>query len=85
MAILDSNSDPAGVLYQVPGNDDALRAIHTYCDLFAGAVLDGIQAEMTQSGADIGEAEAPIEVVPEEVEEELPVAAVAEVEGQPGV
>ena len=56
VAILDSNSDPRGVTYPVPGNDDALRAIQTYGDLFAGAVLDGIQAEMTRSGVDIGAA-----------------------------
>lgn len=56
VAILDSNSDPAGVTYPIPGNDDALRAIQTYCDLISGAVLAGIQAELTQSGGDIGEA-----------------------------
>jgi small subunit ribosomal protein S2 len=56
VAILDSNSDPSGITYPVPGNDDALRAINMYCDLFARAVLDGIQAEMSASGADLGEA-----------------------------
>ena len=68
VAILDSNSSPDGVTYQIPGNDDALRAIQTYCDLFAGSVLDGIQAELTRSGVDIGEAaEAPVEVIAAEV------------------
>jgi small subunit ribosomal protein S2 len=57
VAILDSNSDPANVQYPVPGNDDAIRAIQLYCDLFVGSVLDGIQEEMTASGADLGEAE----------------------------
>ena len=57
VAILDSNSDPAGVTYPIPGNDDALRAIQTYCDLVSGAVLAGIQAEMTRGGADLGAAE----------------------------
>jgi small subunit ribosomal protein S2 len=67
VAILDSNSDPEGISYPVPGNDDALRAIHLYCDLFARAVLDGIKAEMRASGADLGaiedlaEEEAPLE------------------------
>jgi glyoxylase-like metal-dependent hydrolase (beta-lactamase superfamily II) len=55
IAVLDSNSNPDGVTYPVPGNDDALRAIGMYCDLIADAVLDGIQAEMTASGTDIGE------------------------------
>jgi small subunit ribosomal protein S2 len=54
IAVLDSNSDPAGVTYPIPGNDDALRAITLYCDLIAGAVLDGISAEMVASGRDVG-------------------------------
>jgi len=54
VAVLDSNSDPAGIAYPIPGNDDAMRAIHLYCDLFAGAVLDGLQAELAASGIDIG-------------------------------
>ncbi|OSQ48772.1 30S ribosomal protein S2 [Thalassospira alkalitolerans] len=57
VAILDTNSDPANVAYPIPGNDDAIRAIQLYSDLFVGAVLDGIQQEMTASGADLGEAE----------------------------
>ena len=36
VAVLDSNSDPTGVTYPVPGNDDAIRAITLYCDLVAG-------------------------------------------------
>jgi small subunit ribosomal protein S2 len=31
-----------------------MRAIHLYCDLVAGAVLDGLQAELAASGVDIG-------------------------------
>ncbi len=57
VAILDSNSDPASIAYPVPGNDDALRAITLYCDLFSRAVLEGIQAEMVASGVDIGSGE----------------------------
>ena len=37
-AVVDSNSDPTGIRYPIPGNDDALRAIQTYCELIAGAV-----------------------------------------------
>jgi len=54
VAVLDSNSDPHGVTYPIPGNDDALRAITLYCELISGAVLDGISAEMQASGTDIG-------------------------------
>ena len=77
VAILDSNSDPAGVTYPIPGNDDALRAIQTYCDLISGSVLNGIQAEMTRGGADLGEqAEAPVEDLGEEEVAEVAVEAV---------
>ena len=54
VAILDSNSSPDGIAYPIPGNDDAMRAIHLYCDLVAAAVLDGLQAELAASGVDIG-------------------------------
>jgi small subunit ribosomal protein S2 len=57
VAILDSNSSPDGITFPVPGNDDAIRAIQLYCDLFSGAVLDGLQQEAISSGRDIGEAE----------------------------
>jgi small subunit ribosomal protein S2 len=77
VAVLDSNSDPDGISYPIPGNDDASRAINLYCDLMVGAVLDGLQAEMAASGADMGAFEAP----PEETESALPdqVAAADEV------
>ena len=66
IAVLDSNSDPEGVTYPIPGNDDAIRAITMYCDLVAGAVLDGISAEMQASGRDLGEAaELPMGALPE--------------------
>ena len=56
-AIVDSNSNPMNIDFPIPGNDDAMRAIQLYCDLFSGAVLDGLQQEMTTSGADVGESE----------------------------
>lgn len=58
--VVDSNCDPDGIDFMIPGNDDATRAINTYCDLFAEAVLDGLQAEVTASGKDTGAAEAPL-------------------------
>jgi small subunit ribosomal protein S2 len=53
-AIVDSNSNPDGVDFVIPGNDDALRAIELYCDLFAEAVLDGLKAEVASRTADPG-------------------------------
>ncbi len=57
VAVVDSNSDPDGVTFAIPGNDDALRAIDLYCELISGAVLDGLQAEMVAAGIDVGAAE----------------------------
>ncbi len=56
VAILDSNSDPNGIAFPIPGNDDAMRAVHLYCQLVSDAVLDGLQAEAVASGVDIGAA-----------------------------
>lgn len=56
VAITDSNSDPTNITFPIPGNDDASRAIELYCDLVAQSVLDGIEAEVVASGADIGAA-----------------------------
>ena len=40
VAILDTNSDPTGISYPIPGNDDARRAINLYCDLVKHTILD---------------------------------------------
>ena len=62
VAVLDSNCDPHGVQFPIPGNDDAMRAVSMSCELVANAVLAGLQAEMIASGSDAGEsAEAPSE------------------------
>jgi len=82
-AILDSNSDPDGVSFPVPGNDDAMRAINLYCDLACKAVLSGLQAELTASGEDVGESENPVEDLP--TEEATPEAAAPGTEETPAV
>ena len=53
-AIVDTNCDPKGISYVVPGNDDAGRAISLYCDLVARAVIDGISRAQGGAGVDIG-------------------------------
>ena len=63
-AVTDSNSDPDGIDFPIPGNDDAIRAVTLYCDLVAGAALDGIQAELAAAGEDPGAQEAVAEPVP---------------------
>ena len=63
VAILDSNSDPSGIAFPVPGNDDASRAIRLYCDAVAEAVNNGRTGERQSRGEDIGAmAEPPAEV-----------------------
>src|SRR5512141_50813 len=53
-AIVDTNSDPKGITFVVPGNDDAGRAISLYCDLVARAAIDGISRAQGESGIDTG-------------------------------
>lgn len=63
-AIVDSNCDPVGIDFPVPGNDDAGRAISLYCDLIARAAIDGISRAQGGMGVDVGAAEeAPVEPV----------------------
>ena len=56
IAVCDTNTNPSGVDYPIPGNDDALRAISLYCNLVAASVLKGLESNLEQSGIDIGEA-----------------------------
>ena len=64
VAILDSNSNPDGIAYPVPGNDDAARAISLYCDLVARSVIDGISQSHAASGVDVGAEAEPVVEVP---------------------
>ncbi len=66
-AIVDTNCDPDGITFVVPGNDDASRAITLYCDLIAKAAIDGISRSQGQMGIDTGAAAEP-------TPEELPAA-----------
>ena len=63
VAILDTNCDPAGITYPIPGNDDAARALQLYCDLIADSVLDGLAQGQAALGVDLGASEAPSEPV----------------------
>jgi small subunit ribosomal protein S2 len=66
-AVVDTNCDPAGINYVVPGNDDASRAVSLYCDLIAKAAIDGISRAQGEMGVDVGAQEKPVaEVVPAE-------------------
>jgi small subunit ribosomal protein S2 len=63
VAILDTNCDPNGITYPIPGNDDAARALQLYCDLIADSVLDGLAEGQVAMGVDIGAMETPVEPV----------------------
>ena len=39
-AIIDTNSDPEGITYPIPGNDDARRSIDLYCNLMKSTIND---------------------------------------------
>ena len=70
IGVIDSNSSPHGIDFPIPGNDDAIRAISLYCELIIGSVFDGLQAEISSGGGDLGEAlEAPQEDLPKSTDE----------------
>ena len=69
-AIVDTNCDPKGISYVVPGNDDAGRAISLYCDLVARAVIDGISRAQGGAGIDIGAMANPAQAAPEPAKSE---------------
>ena len=64
VGIIDTNANPNEVEFPVPGNDDAIRAIQFYCELMSGAILDGMQAEISAKGLDVSEVEAAAEEKP---------------------
>jgi small subunit ribosomal protein S2 len=66
-AVVDTNCNPDGITFVVPGNDDAGRAITLYCDLISKAAIDGIGRAQGEMGVDVGAAAEPVaEAVPAE-------------------
>jgi len=59
VAVLDTNVDPNGIAFPIPGNDDAARAVRLYCDAIAQAARAGKGEGVLDSGADIGSMVAP--------------------------
>ncbi len=67
VAILDTNVNPEGISFPIPGNDDAARAVRLYCDAIAQAAMSGRGEGVVDLGADVGAMEAPpVEVLAEE-------------------
>ena len=68
IGVVDTNSNPDGVDYVIPGNDDAIRSIHIYVSAVADAVLEG-------SDAGMGGTDEFIEVAADEAAKAAPAAA----------
>ena len=82
VAILDTNTDPTGIAFPVPGNDDASRAILLYVNAIADTVIEARQGRAADRGIDLGAMEeAPVEytiAAPAETEAAAP-ASMADV------
>ncbi len=74
VAILDTNTDPSGIAFPIPGNDDASRAILLYVNAIADTVIEARQSRAADRGVDLGAQDvAPVEFAiaePEAVEAE---------------
>ena len=55
VAVVDSNADPTGIDFPIPGNDDAFRAIQFYCDVLLRTLADAVEVQLRNRGGDIGE------------------------------
>jgi len=69
VAVVDSNCNPTGIDYIIPGNDDAIRAVRLFCSKIADALMEGAEAwqiENAEDGADLVEAMAVAETPAEE-------------------
>ncbi len=82
VAILDTNTDPSGIAFPVPGNDDASRAIMLYVNAIADTIIDARQGRQANQGIDLGAMEQPPEEAvfaePEAVVEGSPVTTMEE-------
>jgi len=57
VAVCDTNTNPEGIDYPIPGNDDAVRSVSLYCDLVGASILSGLEENLGKSGVDIGSLE----------------------------
>ena len=61
-AIIDTNSNPEGITYPIPGNDDSAKSIKLYCELISQAALDGISVQTKQFKKELTNDEEKLEV-----------------------
>lgn len=53
IAVLDTNSDPTGIDYPIPGNDDAVRSIDFFCKIVSDTILEAIRSDLAKSGISV--------------------------------
>ncbi|SCV66233.1 30S ribosomal protein S2 [Anaplasma phagocytophilum] len=53
VAVLDTNSDPRGVDYPIPGNDDSIRSIDFFCRAVSNTILEAIRSDLMSSGISV--------------------------------
>ena len=61
-AIIDTNSNPEGITYPIPGNDDSAKSIKLYCELISQAALEGISVQTKQFKKELTNDEEKLEV-----------------------
>ena len=77
VGVVDTNSDPEGVDYVIPGNDDAIRAVRLYVTAVADAILEGKNQGSEDVSVSIDEfVEVEASEEPDEAIEEAPVIAI---------
>jgi len=63
VGVVDTNNDPGGIDYIIPGNDDSIRAIQLYCSTAATAILEGKASQVDLVAAGDEFVEAPEETI----------------------
>ena len=53
VAVLDTNSDPSGIDYPIPGNDDSVRSIDFFCRAVSSTILEAIRSDLMNSGVNV--------------------------------
>ena len=61
VAIIDSNSNPDGIDFPIPGNDDATRALKTFCELISDTIAEATNNNISKQTEDIGETDILVE------------------------
>lgn len=73
VAVVDTNCDPSGIDYVIPGNDDAIRAVRLFASKIGDAIIEGAetwQLENSEDGGDIVAAMTEEGVVAEEADQD---------------